>query len=337
MNALVNRPQYSAPALSFVATRKEPEIYFDLSRLPFATEAKIISDHQYQLETKGFSYWSLSPAERIAKGWELLQIASDAKTYKGESLGVDTGIVYLLPATHAAPKGQTLCSHAALAKCIKPCLVTAGRGRMTSVHNARAYKTLFWFASPEEYKETLDAEVKRYSARAQQQGRVFAIRPNGTSDVDASWLAERNPQTPVYDYTKVFSRLGNTPENYHLTFSYSGADPDYKAQGFEALNRGFNVAVVFDKKTKAEALEQGWFGYQCFDADETDARFLDPRAPQGWHVKGYVATLSAKGNAKTDYSGFTQYNLQGITPKAPAAEPKSKVSGGWSVVSINTL
>ena len=93
-----------------------------------------------------------------------------------------------------------------------------------------------------------------------------------------------------YDYTKYPNRL-DLPDNYHLTFSLSETN---KAQALDVLDRGQNIAAVFNTK-KDQPLPDTCWGYPVFDADLDDERFLDPYG---------IAGLRAKGPAKKDFSGF---------------------------------
>lgn len=279
-------------------------IYFDLSAAPMRTRLAILDDHHHQLETKGYSYWSQSPAERLANGFKLLGIGNDAKTKKGEKLGIDTGILYLAPATNATPKGETLCDRATVAKCLKACLFTAGRGRMSSVEMSRLYKTLWMLQDPLGFANALEDEINANAAKSERNGRKFAVRLNGTSDVDWSPLAKRCPDVQFYDYTKNVERLGHTPANYHLTASYSQANGDYRLDVLDAVMKGYNAAVVFrDRKTAEYAMKQGFAGFRVIDGDEHDVRFLDPRATAPGEY-GYIVALYAKGAAKKDTTGF---------------------------------
>ena len=75
------------------------------------------------------------------------------------------------------------------------------------------------------------------------------------------------PNVQFYDYTKNYLRFDKVlPTNYHLTFSRSETN-DIKAM--ELLNRGFNVAMVFDK------LPTTYKGFEVINADNDDLRFLD--------------------------------------------------------------
>ena len=279
-------------------------IFFDLSAAPMRTRLAILDDHHHQLATKGHSYWSQSPADRVANGFKLLGIGNDAKTKLGEKLGIDTGILYLAPASNATPKGETLCDNATKAKCLKACLFTAGRGRMSSVEMSRLYKTLWLLQDPFGFNNTLEAEINANAAKSKRNGRTFAVRLNGTSDVNWSALAKRCPDVQFYDYTKNVERLGRTPSNYHLTASYSAANSDYRLDVLDAVLKGYNAAVVFrDRKTAEYAINNGWHGFECIDGDEHDVRFLDKRATAPGQY-GYIVALYAKGAAKKDTTGF---------------------------------
>ena len=279
-------------------------IHFDLHNVPMRTRLAILDDHAHQLETKGSSYWSESPQRRLAKGFKILGIGNDAKTKKGEKLGVDTGILYLAPASNATPKGETLCDNATKAKCLKACLFTAGRGRMSCVEMARLYKTLWMLQDPATFMFYLAEEIEAHAAKSERNGRKFAVRLNGTSDVDWSYLALRLPHVQFYDYTKNVERCGNMPANYHLTASYSEASQDYALSVLDAVMRGFNAAVVFrDRATAEKAMRDGFKGLRVLDGDEHDVRYLDPRATVPGEA-GYIVALYAKGAAKTDRTGF---------------------------------
>lgn len=280
------------------------DIVFDLSQVPMRTRLAILDDHAHQLETKGHSYWSETPAQRIAKGFKLLGIGNDAKTKKGEKLGVDTGIFYAAPASNATPKGETLCDNATVAKCLKACLFTAGRGRMSCVEMSRLYKTLFMLQQPEFFEACLVYEIEWNAEKSARNGRTFAVRLNGTSDIDWSDLTRRIPHVQFYDYTKNVERCGNTPANYHLTASYSEASKDYALDVLDAVMRGFNAAVVFrDRATAEKAMRDGYRGFRVLDGDEHDVRYLDPRATVPGEA-GYIVALYAKGAAKADRTGF---------------------------------
>ena len=64
----------------------------------------------------------------------------NAKTRKGEKLGILTGILYLAPANESGVMNTCASS---TPECRHACLYTAGRGRFDSVRKGRIRKTLW--------------------------------------------------------------------------------------------------------------------------------------------------------------------------------------------------
>ena len=87
---------------------------------------------------------------------KVLSISTDAKTVKGESLGVLTGILYLAPHTIS---GFQVCPKAS-PQCRAACLYTAGRGIYSKVQKARIAKTLAFFNEREKFMEILVNDIK---------------------------------------------------------------------------------------------------------------------------------------------------------------------------------
>ena len=224
---------------------------------------------------------------------------SNPKTLKGLKKGYMSAILHLSPSDRS---GFNTCPKATVG-CRAACLNTAGRGGMglkthgdNSVQKARRRKTHQFFARRAEFMQQLAVEVDRHVRKAQRKGFIPCIRLNGTSDI--RWetipvgpfenIFQMFPEVQFYDYTKLPGReLGIG--NYHLTFSVAdGNDSDAEAE----LRRGMNVAVVFDR------VPSEYLGARVVDGDESDLRFLDER--------GVVVGLKAKGEAKTDTSGFVK-------------------------------
>jgi hypothetical protein len=116
---------------------------------------------------------------------------------------------------------------------------------------------------------------------------------------DGRTIFETFPTVQFYDYTKIANRR-NVPSNYHLTFSLADGN---EAQATKALDNNISVAAVFRDKATVERYERSGFiigglPVPVVNGDETDLRFLDP--------KGVIIALYAKGNAKTDRSGFVR-------------------------------
>lgn len=217
-----------------------------------------------------------------------LAIGNNAKTVKSDAGGEYlTAIMYMRPSREVCPMSET-------AQCEVACLNTAGRGAMSSIQRARQRKTDAYMADPVAFVDQLASDIASAQRKATRKSVKLAVRLNGTSDIawenkhgsDGKTLMERFPGVQFYDYTKLPTR--KVPSNYHLTVSYSGANPKYAAK---ALDTGHNVAVVFRK-----ALPIAYAGREVVNGDATDLRFLDR--------KGVIVGLTAKGAAKRDASGF---------------------------------
>lgn len=216
---------------------------------------------------------------------------NNAKTVKGEELGVLTGILYLAPAKIS---GYEVCPRRSEG-CTKSCLYSSGRGKFSSVQNARIKRTKLFFEKRQLFIDMLKLDIRLLELMAKEKGMIPAVRLNGTSDIE--WtrfgIMEEFPDVKFYDYTKVLNRLHNLPSNYYITFSKNESND---IDCMTALKMGHNVSVVFSIG-KSEQMPSTWQGAPVFDGDESDARFLDPQG-------GYIIGLRAKGDAKKDKSGF---------------------------------
>jgi hypothetical protein len=243
-----------------------------------------------------------NPTLRNSWKGNLLACGTNAKTVKGDGEEFLTAIMYLTPwRSH----GVNLCPSAELASCVTACLNTAGRGRMDSVVRGRQRKTQ-WFATDRAgFLAQLVTDLNRFSQYCAKRKIQPCVRLNGTSDI--RWELHnvtRNgesfphifaafPEIQFYDYTKIANRRIAGIPNYHLTFSYSEANPAYAKQVQIALANGLNIAVVF---RSADIIPDMFLGLPVHNGDETDLRFLDPSQ--------CVVALYAKGKAKTDRTGF---------------------------------
>lgn len=244
----------------------------------------------------------------IFKG-ELIGAGMNAKTVKGDKLtDYQTAIMYLLPADSV--EGVNLCPMAVTAGCKAGCLVSAGRGRFTSVHAARERKTKLYRDNRERFLATLVRDIERFEAHCNRHGVKPAIRLNGTSDIQFERghhvtragkvypsIMHAFPNVQFYDYTKNYGRVYRAlPANYHLTLSYSEANEAYAAAILKAVkDTGTNMAVVYRTKAHVQARVNGMAN--VIDGDVTDLRFTDD-------VTGGIVALYAKGMAKHDDSGF---------------------------------
>jgi hypothetical protein len=240
---------------------------------------------------------------------------NNAKTPKGEELGYLTAILYFAPYMLS---GYQMCPFAELAQCSGPCLNTAGRGRFDMTQKARIRKTLMFHQYRSEFMVLLVSEINRAIRKSKRMGLKLVVRLNGTSDI--VWentpvvFNKTDPTVPVYsfnifelfptltfyDYSKYPTRH-KLPNNYHLTFSYSGAKSFTPiVDKWIAKRTNQNMAVVFKSKPSIEnsrvILESGYKLLGVIDGDSNDLRFLDP--------DNVVVGLTAKGKGKTDATGF---------------------------------
>lgn len=220
---------------------------------------------------------------------------SNPKIAKAETLfGIRTAVLHLAPADMS---GYEVCPSRSPG-CTAACLHHAGNPvHQHGKNRARIERTRFFFNHREEFLHALRAEIERHKRAAHRKCQRAAVRLNGTSDlpwerIRASFgsVIDAFPDVSFYDYTSVINRLRvDIPENYHLTFSLK---ENNEKQAIEAIDRGFNVAVVFGGN-----FPDTFMGLPVIDGDAHDYRPTDPyRCIVGLRAKG------AKG--KADTSGF---------------------------------
>jgi hypothetical protein len=224
--------------------------------------------------------------------YKLLSVNSDTKTIKSNKAGFLTGILYLAPYDLS---GVNLCPFAKVAECHVACLNTAGRGNFSNVKSARLRKAKLFNDNRGEFMAQLIEDIHKLKAQAKKKNLQPVIRLNGTSDIE--WenirVGEFNifglfPDLQFYDYTKNPNRK-NLPDNYDLTFSYSGVESFIKFNR-QALANNMRVATVF------KILPVEFEGRRVINGDDHDARFIED--------KNIIVGLKAKGKARQDKTGF---------------------------------
>jgi hypothetical protein len=244
-----------------------------------------------------------------------------AKAIKAQGFGYINAIQYMAPAELGGV--GNLCPHAS-AGCRALCLgwmsgqasMVADLERdMNSVRLSRIQKAQRFMKDRAAYLRDVVHTIELLRAQARKAGKKLCVRLNGSTDI--SWegvvvyrtpnlfpvrfanMFEAFPDVDFVDYTKNPRRFDRAlPANYHLTFSRSETN---EAQAIALLNRGINVAVVFERKPEHGT---AWRGFMVIDGDEHDLRQLDPRATADQPF-GYVIALTPKGRkAKRDTSGF---------------------------------
>ena len=257
-------------------------IIYDLSKLSEEVRQEILDSPKY---TKWFSEFP-----------KKLFNTDNAKTVKGQKLGIRTLILYLSPSKKS---GVNMCAMAELAECAEPCLDTAGRGKMGSTQMARLRKTLYMLQYWDFFYTQFRHEVILHGKYCWKHNLEGAVRPNGTSD--KLWeLSIWNFMVTMYydygvrwyDYTKLWNRIIPNKEIYDLTFSYSGVKK-FLPYVDKARKLGMRIAVVWRYKWQ---IPKKFMGMKVISGDEHDARFIEPQ--------GVVSALYAKGDAIHDNSGF---------------------------------
>ena len=223
----------------------------------------------------------------------MLSVGNDAKTAKGEQYNYLTGILYLIP-------DYSICPASKVAKCDVACLVSAGRGRFNSVIKGRMNKTAIYKRFPSIFYELVRRDIIKLERKAKREGLSYCVRLNGTSDINHNAFIAEHPSTQFYDYTKMSER--KQLANYHLTFSYSGANPKYLKHVQLAIENGLNIAVVFKGRHSTKG---SFLNLPIIDGDDSDLRFLDYKVSE----EQSIVALYAKGQAKKDTSGFVVDNI----------------------------
>lgn len=237
---------------------------------------------------------------------KLLSIDTNAKTVKGQKEGYLTGILYIAPANLS---GYNTCALAEKAGCVNACLNTAGLGGVySSIQEARIKKAKLFFEDRNTFMHNIVLDISSLITKASKKGFIPLVRLNGTSDI--KWenvgftfggveyrnIMEFFPDIQFYDYTKIPNR-DNLPENYDLTYSYSGV-LSYQKYLDIAIAKGMRIAAVFRTEKN---IPKKYRGMVCIPGDNTDIRHIEP--------KGVIVALYAKGKAKKDTSGFVIDNL----------------------------
>ena len=207
-----------------------------------------------------------------------------AKTQKAEKIPTRVASLSLYP-------DDVICAGSKAAGCREACLVTAGMGVFSNVAAGRKAKTDWFHDDQSGFLNQLRKELGNFSKLCKRKGSAGVVRLNTISDI--AWekfgIPQAFPDLSFYDYTKRVHRIGNTPANYKLMFSYSGV-ATYKKQ-VDRLPDGYPMAVVFSGD-----LPTHFMGRKVIDGDKSDLDNL-----RGGHV---VVGLSAKGRAKKDTTGF---------------------------------
>ena len=216
--------------------------------------------------------------------------------------GVKVNNKYISAILHMRPENTRICPYQDVASCKEACLNTAGRGGIFKkgettnvIQEARKRKTKLFLEDRTTFMTDLIADITRFANYCKKKDKLPCIRLNGTSDiqyenifVEDKNIFEHFPDIQFYDYTKIPTRKVSHIDNYHLTWSYSEANPKYTAW-YDKI--AYNIAVVFNG-----AFPIYFKGREVVNGDESDLRFLDK--------DNVIVGLKAKGKARHDMSGF---------------------------------
>ena len=227
---------------------------------------------------------------------------TNSKTAKNN---LETYILYLAPHTQNSKK-INICPKASKG-CAAACLFSAGRGRFSNVIASRTNKTEYYLSDKKIFINQLSNELIKIANKSLKQNKKFAIRLNGTSDLDFIALIKKYNNLDLlndnqfknlvfYDYTAILGKIKkyiNT--NYKLTLSRK---EDNENEILEALKIGGNVAAVF-----RDDLPKQYKGYKVINGDTSDLEMI--------YNNNVILGLKAKGDAKKDKTGFVlnSYNL----------------------------
>ena len=189
---------------------------------------------------------------------------------------------------------DTICPSSKAAGCQADCLVSAGRGRFDNVAESRQAKTDFFMRDQEGFVAQLKREMHNFIKLCKRQDVQPVFRLNTMSDIKWESLLDMEGEfaaAQFYDYTKRAARLGTTPSNYRLVFSYSGRN-QFRTQVGIARQVQVPIAVVF----RGDELPAEYLGRKVIDGDKSDLYNVEST--------DCVVGLRAKGKAKRNDNGF---------------------------------
>ena len=185
---------------------------------------------------------------------------------------------------------DTICPARWLADCADDCLRSSGRGIQQNVIDGRQARTNLWHSDRDAFLSTLKRELHNFIRLCGRQNVVPVTRLNVLSDIPWENYLDFEDEFRTlfsYDYTKLPGRLGKTPSNYRLMFSYSKA-PGFQNQVKRALEHRVPVTAVF-----RGGLPATFLGRPVYDGDVSDIANLEQiDSIIGLRVKGHQAKRS---------------------------------------------
>jgi hypothetical protein len=214
-----------------------------------------------------------------------------AKAKKGLTYGALNAINYMSPHTLNG-LGVNLCAGSS-AGCRDLCLghysgqaamVRDIEKDMNNVRLSRQRKARYWIENPTAFLAEAEYHIDKLVTKARNMDLEPVIRMNGSTDIafEDHGLIQNFSDVQFVDYTKLYKRFKNRPDNLSLTFSRSETN---EVTARKLLERGENVAVVF-----AGGMPDEYLGAPVISGDDHDLRHRDPRRDGG-----YIIGLAPKG------------------------------------------
>lgn len=242
-------------------------------------------------------------------------IDSSSKIVKGRKSKVNTLILYLAASKNA---GIDICQFAS-EDCRNLCLVKSGHALLEASLDAskqtialsRIIKTWIMVFREDIARDVLAFEIVSKRKSAEKKGFGFAVRLNGTADIDHLKTIKAFQDITFYDYTKR-PLQDDLPSNYSITVSYANFSPFRVQQYRKAVSKGLNIAVAVTPDAFEDALKK--LSY-VFNADRDDLRYMDKE-------RGKLGLLKIKTTANSRKNGIDNpfvLDIKGIEKLAKVA------------------
>ena len=241
----------------------------------------------------------------------LTPAAGNTKTAKTALRHQQYRIVSLALAPAYEAKGISTCPNASNS-CRAACVGGENvglAGIFASIMKARIQKTEYLRTDRAGFVRQICEEIHEEQRKAEAEGQVLACRLNAFSDIP--WelakygsIPQQFPGVVFYDYSKLYHRAGQTPDNYHLCFSWTENAED-QADCLRILLAGFNVSMVFanigayaGNAALRQDIPKRWaiegHRFEVYDGDSSDLRIpgIDPGASRSG--RGRICGLRLK-------------------------------------------
>jgi len=210
---------------------------------------------------------------------------------------------------------KTICPNAIRNGCHVDCLVSSGMMGMKTQQLAMISRTLYYLNFREDFLAMLRVEITKGFNKY---GDNFAVRLNGTSDINWKDIVNEFPHITFYDYSKLRNMVvKNTNKNHHYTFSGSMYSQYSRKELRLAIDAGLNVAIAFNtKESKKDTLKipDKLFNKPLVSFDDTDVRFKDKAGSIGYlKRKGSNINQRLQDNKEINNFFVTEANIKELT------------------------